>query len=158
MSLKRIAASALGDIAKHAGDLAQLVVDAGAVPKVAALINTQDAKLRRQVHVCLANVAKHSTELAEVVVEEEIFPKMLTSLKFPDAFVQKNAASLVREICKHTPELAQLVVSHGSLAALVDHVSDTQGAFLTSLLCDGTDLHRPFSLAKYYGYWIHCRV
>ena len=73
-------------------------------------------------------MARHTANLAEVVVEAQIFPKMLTSLKFPDDLVNKHAATFVREVSKHTPELAQLVVSYGSVAALVDHIADSEGS------------------------------
>jgi hypothetical protein len=49
LSLKRVAASALSDIAKHTPELAQAVVDAGAVAYLAPLVVNQDAKLKRQV-------------------------------------------------------------------------------------------------------------
>lgn len=49
LALKRIAASALSDIAKHTPELAQAVVDAGAVAYLSPLIINQDAKLKRQV-------------------------------------------------------------------------------------------------------------
>lgn len=49
LSLKRIAASALSDIAKHKPELAQAVVDAGAVAYLAPLVTNQDPKLKRQV-------------------------------------------------------------------------------------------------------------
>ena len=39
ISLKRISASSLGDICKHSPELAQAVVDAGAVAYLAPLIN-----------------------------------------------------------------------------------------------------------------------
>lgn len=51
LGLKRIAASALSDIAKHTPELAQVVVDAGAVAYLAPLLVNQDAKLKRQVIV-----------------------------------------------------------------------------------------------------------
>ena len=51
LSLKRVAASALSDIAKHTPELAQAVVDAGAVAYLAPLVVNQDAKLKRQVSI-----------------------------------------------------------------------------------------------------------
>lgn len=51
LSLKRIAASSLSDIAKHSPEHAQAVVDAGAVAFLAPLVVNQDAKVKRQVHV-----------------------------------------------------------------------------------------------------------
>lgn len=49
LSLKRIAASALCDIAKHSPEHAQAIVDAGAVAFLAPLVVNQDAKVKRQV-------------------------------------------------------------------------------------------------------------
>jgi len=72
--LKRVAASALSDIAKHTPELAQTVVDAGAIAHLAQMILNPDAKLKGQVLSCLAQISKHSVELAELVVEAEIFP------------------------------------------------------------------------------------
>ena len=98
LSLKRIAASALSDICKHSPELAQTVVDAGAIAHLAQMIlnpgkmrknisniilylTNLDAKLKRQVLSCFAQISKHSVELAELVVEAEIFPAVLTCLK-----------------------------------------------------------------------------
>lgn len=46
IALKRIAASALSDIAKHSPELAQTVVDAGAIAHLAQMILNPDAKLK----------------------------------------------------------------------------------------------------------------
>jgi hypothetical protein len=126
LTLKRISASALSDIAKHSPELGQSVCDAGAISFLAPLIQSPDGKLKRQVCSALAQIAKHSTDLAELVVEGEIFPKVLVLLKDVDVFVRKNAATLIREIVKHTPQLAQLVVNSNGVVALVDFVGETQ--------------------------------
>jgi hypothetical protein len=49
LAVKRIAASVLGDVAKHTPELAQSVVDAGAISYLALLVTSQDAKLKRNV-------------------------------------------------------------------------------------------------------------
>ena len=135
VSLKRIAASALSDIAKHTPELAQSVVDAQTISIIAPFISSRgakgaknavavDSKLQRQVLSCLSQIAKHTVDLAEAVVDGEIFPGVLHCLKDPiDGYVRRNAASLVCEISKHTPELAQLVVNSGGIAAVVDYLS-----------------------------------
>ena len=81
LTLKRIAASALSDICKHSPELAQSVVDGGAVAYLRPGIVSPDGKLKRQVCSCLAQICKHSVDLAEVVVEAEIFPQILNLLK-----------------------------------------------------------------------------
>lgn len=46
MALKRIAASTLSDISKHTPELAQTVVDNGAIAHLAQMILNPDAKLK----------------------------------------------------------------------------------------------------------------
>lgn len=60
LSLKRVAASALSDIAKHSPELAQAVVDAGAVAYLAPLVTNQDAKLKRQVRAAREHTLSQS--------------------------------------------------------------------------------------------------
>ncbi|CAE7679847.1 Sperm-associated antigen 6 [Symbiodinium microadriaticum] len=127
LTLKRISASALSDICKHSPELAQTVVDAGAVSLLAKDISHNDAPLKRQVCSCLAQIAKHSVDLAEVVVEAEIFPRILHCLKDIDEFVRKNAATCIREIARHTPDLAKLIVNAGGVAAMVDYITEARG-------------------------------
>ena len=63
LSLKRVAASALSDVAKHSPELAQAVVDAGAVAYLAPLVTNQDAKVKRQVRRAMGRA---SFECADV--------------------------------------------------------------------------------------------
>lgn len=46
MALKRIAASTLSDISKHTPELAQTVVDTGAIAHLVQMILNPDAKLK----------------------------------------------------------------------------------------------------------------
>jgi len=128
LSLKRICASTLGEIAKHEIELAQVVVDAGAVPLLAPLIQHSDSKLKAQVCLCLSHIAKHHVDMAEVVVEAEIFPKIFVCLKDSDPNVRKHAATCIREVARHTPELSQMVVNSGGHVALIDYVTKSTGA------------------------------
>jgi len=45
-------------------DLAQIVVDSGAVPYLNQQLNHHDAQLKKQICQTLASIAKHSPELA----------------------------------------------------------------------------------------------
>lgn len=53
IALKRVAASALSDIAKHSPELAQTVVDAGAIAHLAQLILNPDAQLKVRLRIGL---------------------------------------------------------------------------------------------------------
>jgi len=46
LALKRVAASSLSDVCKHSLELAQTVVDAGAIAHLAQMILNPDAKLK----------------------------------------------------------------------------------------------------------------
>ena len=48
--------SSLSDIAKHSPELAQTVVDAGAITFLSQHVDTQDSKLKRQVLSALSQV------------------------------------------------------------------------------------------------------
>ena len=66
------------------------MVDAGAIAYLSQLIDSEDAKLKRQVFSALSQIAKHTVELAELVVEAEIFPSILPNLQDTDEYVQKK--------------------------------------------------------------------
>merc|ERR1719272_1999059 len=117
----------LGQAGTHSPELAQMVVDAGAVSLLSKDISHSDAPFKRQVCSCLALIAKHSVDLAEVVVEAEIFPRILHCLRDIDEFVRKNAATCIREIARHTPDLAKLIVNAGGVAAMVDYITEARG-------------------------------
>lgn len=75
--LKRFAASALGDIARHSPALAAAVAGAGAVGAVAAQLRAplaNDARLKRQLLCCLMHVCKADAALAEKVVGAGLVP------------------------------------------------------------------------------------
>merc|ERR1712136_408410 len=75
-------------------ELAQTVVDAGAIAHLAQMILNPDAKLKRQVFSALSQISKHSVDLAEMVVEAEIFPAVLTCLRDPDEYVRKKVVAV----------------------------------------------------------------
>jgi len=54
IALKRVAASALSDIAKHSPELAQTVVDAGAIAHLAQMILNPDAQLKVEISILLS--------------------------------------------------------------------------------------------------------
>ena len=74
LSLKRVAASALSDICKHSPELAQTVVDAGAIAHLAQMILNPDAKLKRQVLSCFTQISKH--RLVEILVTKFCWQKV----------------------------------------------------------------------------------
>ena len=126
--LKKVAATAIGEIAKHTEELAHRVADTeGAIKNLTLLIAHPDKHLKKQVCACLANIAKHNEELAVTVTEADIFPKVLYCLKDLDPQVRRNAANCIREIAKQSSELANIIVHYGGPGAIVDYLNHTTG-------------------------------
>lgn len=73
IALKRIAASSLSDIAKHSPELAQTVVDSGAIAHLAQMILNPDAKLK--VHVIfIAFINQYHLIIADITfIETSLF-------------------------------------------------------------------------------------
>jgi Armadillo/beta-catenin-like repeat len=56
-------------IARHNAELAQAVVDAGAVPLLVLCVQEPELSLKRIAASALSDISKHSPELAQTVVD-----------------------------------------------------------------------------------------
>lgn len=73
-SVKEAAAWALSYIAKHTTELAQAVVDVGAVPLLVLCIQEPETALKRISASALSEICKHSSELAQHIVDAGAVP------------------------------------------------------------------------------------
>ena len=60
--------SALGQVAKHSVDLAEVVVEADVFPKVLTCLTFPDEFVRKHAATLVREVVKHTPELAQLVV------------------------------------------------------------------------------------------
>lgn len=127
VSLKRVASSALTEIARHNKDLARTVVNEGAIPALTRLLSHGDAVLKRQVCACLAYIAGHAIELADAIVNSDMLPKIPNCLKDVDIKVRMNAAYILKELAKASERHAALIMRFVGSAAVVDFVSNCSG-------------------------------
>ncbi len=127
VTLKRVASSALTEIARQNKELARAVINEGAIPALAQLLSHTDAPLKQQVCACLARIASHDSEFADAVVTSEVPQKMPACLKDVDIRVRTNAAYLLREVVRVSPKHVSLVMNFVGPAALVDFVSNCSG-------------------------------
>ncbi|CAJ1442488.1 unnamed protein product, partial [Effrenium voratum] len=109
-SVKEAAAWALGYIAKHSQELAQSVVDAGAVPLLVLAFQEPDLTLKRISASALSDVAKHSPELAQLVVDAGATSLMVKEVSNSDAPLKRQVCSCLAQIAKHSVDLAEVVV------------------------------------------------
>lgn len=129
-SLKKVAAIAICEIAKHNVELAAKVADhPGALKAIAINIKDRDLELRTNVCTCLANIAKHSEEIATKVANAELFPWIIEQgLKEDKPSLQKQAMQCIKEIVGQGAELAKYVVSMNSVGPIVDYLNKTKGS------------------------------
>jgi hypothetical protein len=71
-ALKRVCAASLADIAKHSTDIATVVVEAGAITHLSALIGAKNSKLKRAGCVGLTQV--RIIYLPSTVFYPDIYP------------------------------------------------------------------------------------
>ena len=66
--LKRQVCSALGQIAKHSVELAELVVEGEIFPAVLDLLKDADPYVKKNASILIREIAKHTPELAQLIV------------------------------------------------------------------------------------------
>lgn len=120
---RRVAASALADIARYSGDFSITIMNANGVGHLARALGDRDDGLKRQALLALACIVKHGVDAAEAAIQSEVFPDVLVLMGHKCLLVRRNAALLVRDIVRHTPDLAQYVVNMGGIGALVELVN-----------------------------------
>ena len=67
--VKEAASWALGYVARHNEDLAQFVVEAGALPLLVLCVQEPEVTLKCVAASALSDIAKHTPELAQMVVD-----------------------------------------------------------------------------------------
>lgn len=105
-AVRRCAASALSDVARHSPELAAAAVEAGALGAAAAALREplgNDARLRRQLASLLLHVARAGPALAERLVGAGLLPDLARCLRFADDTVRRHAAACLRDIARHSP-------------------------------------------------------
>lgn len=109
-AVKESAAWALGYIARHNTELAQHVVDAGAVPPLVLCVQEPELSLKRIAASTLAEICKHSPDLAQVVVDQGAVPCLSALVQHPDAKLKRQVCSCLAQIAKHSVDLAEMTV------------------------------------------------
>ena len=94
--VKEAAAWALGYIARHNGELAQTVVDAGAVPLLVLCVQEPELTLKRIAASALSDICKHSPELAQTVVDAGAVSLLAKDISHIDAPLKRQVGSSAR--------------------------------------------------------------
>lgn len=131
---KQAAAFCLRAVAKHSPELAQAVIDSGALDSLVTCLEEFDPGVKEAAAWTLGYIAGHNAELAQQVVDAGAVPLLVLCVQEPELSLKRISASALSDIAKHTPELAQAVVDAGAVAYLAPLVI-SQDAKLKRQIC-----------------------
>lgn len=126
--VKKTACFVLRAVAKHSPDLAQAVVDSGALDVLVPCLEEFDPTVKEAAAWAVGYLAQHTPEVAQAVVDAGTVALLVLCIQEPEVSLKRISASAMSDVCKHTPELAQCVVDSGAVthvAPLLMH-SDTK--------------------------------
>ena len=75
---------------RHTAELAQAVVDVGAVPLLVLCVQEPEIALKRISASALSEICKHTAELAQAVVDAGAVPFLSTLIPHPDSQLKRN--------------------------------------------------------------------
>jgi hypothetical protein len=115
---KKAASFVLRAVAKHSPELAQAVVNAGALEPLVLCLEEHDPSVKEAAAWALGYIASHTAALAQAVVDAGAVALLVLCVQEPEISLKRITASALNDIAKHSPELAQAVVDAGAVAYL----------------------------------------
>lgn len=132
---KQAAAFCLRAVAKHSPELAQSVIDSGALDSLVTCLEEFDPGVKEAAAWTLGYIAGHNAELAQQVVDAGAVPLLVLCVQEPELSLKRIAASSLSDIAKHTPELAQAVVDAGAVQYLAPLVINQDAKLKRQVCC-----------------------
>ena len=120
---KKTASFVLKAVAKHSPELAQAVVDSGALGALVACLSEFEPSVKESAAWALGYVGQHTPQLAQHVIDAGAIAPLVLCLQEPELSLKRIAASTLGELSKHSAEQAQLIVDAGAVAFLAPLIS-----------------------------------
>ncbi len=95
----------LRSVAKHSPELAQAVVDSGALEALVMCLEEFDPSVKESAAWALGYIATHTAELAQAVVDAGAVPLLVLCIQEPEISLKRITASALNDISKHSPEV-----------------------------------------------------
>ncbi|XP_068199111.1 sperm-associated antigen 6-like isoform X2 [Antennarius striatus] len=118
-SIQQTAALAVGRLADHSDDLAEVVVREDILPQLIHSLASQNRFYKKAAAFVLRAVAKHAPELAQAVVTCGGVDALVVCLEEFDPWVKEAAAWALGCIARHNASLSQSVVDAGAVPLLL---------------------------------------
>merc|ERR1712070_694793 len=104
------AAFVLRAVSKHSPQLAQAVVDSGALDALVTCLEEFDPSVKEAAAWALGYIARHTKELAQTVVDAGAVSLLAKDISHVDAPLKRQVCSCLAQIAKHSVDLAEVVV------------------------------------------------
>ncbi|ORY23189.1 ARM repeat-containing protein [Rhizoclosmatium globosum] len=138
---KKAASFVLRAVSKHSPELAQSVVDSGALNALVTCLEEFDPGVKESAAWALGYIARHNGDLAQAVVDAGAIPLLLAQsvvdantipfiaplLGNPDAKLRRQVCSALSQISKHTVDLAETVVDGEIFPNVLNCLKDSDG-------------------------------
>lgn len=113
----------MGYIAKHNKELAQTVIDAGAIPSIVLCLQEPEVNMKQVAASVLADISKHSMQLAQHVADCGAIPHLAKAISNPDAKLKRVVFNTLSNIAKHSLEMAETVVECNTFPNTLVHLA-----------------------------------
>ncbi|CAH8551431.1 unnamed protein product [Schistosoma mattheei] len=134
-TIQQTAAIALGRLANHRKDLAEVIVKGDILPQLVYSLAQQNRFYKRAAAFVLKSIAKHSAELSQSIVDCGALDALTVCLEEFDPAVKEGAACAIGCIAKHSAELSQAVVDAGAIPLLVLCIQEPEISLKRATAC-----------------------
>nr|CAH8855759.1 unnamed protein product [Trichobilharzia regenti] len=134
-TIQQTAAIALGRLANHRKDLAEIIVKGDILPQLVYSLGQQNRFYKRAAAFVLKSIAKHSAELSQNIVDCGALDALTVCLEEFDPAVKEGAACAIGCVAKHSAELSQAVVDAGAVPLLVLCVQEPEISLKRAAAC-----------------------
>ncbi|CAH8516483.1 unnamed protein product [Schistosoma turkestanicum] len=134
-TIQQTAAIALGRLAKHRKDLAEVIVEGDILPQLVYSLAQQNRFYKRAATFVLKSIAKHSAELSQSIVDCGALDALTVCLEEFDPAVKEGAVCAIGCIAKHSAELSQAIVDAGAIPLLVLCIQEPGMSLRTATAC-----------------------
>ncbi|EAY22500.1 Armadillo/beta-catenin-like repeat family protein [Trichomonas vaginalis G3] len=134
LSYQKNACFVLRTVSKHSAELAEKVVENGALGPIVCCLQSYDTRVRESAAVALGSIASHTPELAHSVVDAQGVPLLITSTQSNDLSLKRIAIAAIGDIAKHDAELSNFIIEANGIEIIAPLIKD-QDPKLRTVAC-----------------------
>lgn len=119
-SITRRAADAITNLAHENNRIKHMVRDAGGIPPLVALLDSQEKKVQRAVASTLRTLAFKNSENKNQIVECGALPKLIFMARLEDVQLHKEAIGVIGNLVHSSPHIKRRALDEGALQPVIE--------------------------------------